>query len=239
MRKSSRAHLLSILLTLFLAATSVQAKPRIALDASHGGSDTGVKAGSQVEKEWNQKFMQALAKAFDAEGYEVVLIRKRDETIAPDRRVELTNTSQASVVIILHADREWTGTQRGPILVVEPPSRPEAADTGEIQRWGFIPQSQYRSGLRLARAIAKELGVGVEFSNISDSRGLAGEASSPDGRIFCLPHQSLRYLTVPSLVLTPMFLTSAPDVKRFSSAESLANFAAKVVRGVNEYFQIQ
>jgi N-acetylmuramoyl-L-alanine amidase len=218
--------------------SSAQAKPRIVLDAAHGGADAGVKSGSQVEKDWNQKFAQALAKAFEAEGYEVVLIRKRDESLSLDKRVELANTSQASAVIVVHAEREWTGTQKGPFVVVEPPSKVETADLGEIQRWGFIPQTQYRSSLRLARSIAQALGIGTEISSLSDNRGLAGEKTSAEGRVHCLPHQSLRYLTVPALVLTPMFLSSPSDAKKYSGSESLANFAAKVVRGTNEYFQI-
>ena len=214
------------------------AKPRIVLDAAHGGTDSGVKAGSESEKDWDLKFAQALQKAFETSGFEVVMIRRGDGTATPDKRSEMINTSQASAAIILHADREWTGAQRGAYLVVEPPTKLEAGEAGEIQRWGFIPLAQYRSSLKLARAIAQQLGIGTEFSNLSDNRGLAGEISTPEGRIFCLPHQSLRYLTLPSIVLSPLFLTSPSDVKKFSRAENMANFAAQVVQGTSEYFQI-
>lgn len=213
------------------------AKPRIVLDAAHGGSDAGVKAGSQVEKDWNLKITEALERAFEDAGYDVVVIRKKDETLSSDKRVEMINTSGASAIIIIHADREWTGNQRGPILVVEPPNRGDQVDPGEIPRWGVITPYQYHLSLRLAKSIALGLGLSGELSNLSDSRGMAGETGTPDGRIYCLPHQSLRNLTRPAIVLTPLFLTSALDIKKFSSSDDLTNFAAKVVRGTSAFLQ--
>src|SRR5258708_32879036 len=106
-----------------LIPSNAAAKPRVVLDAAHGGNDPGSMAGSQIEKEWNAKIVRALEKAMESEGFEVVLIRKGDETIPEDKRVEMANTSQASAVIIVHAEREWTGTQTGPLAVVEPPNR--------------------------------------------------------------------------------------------------------------------
>jgi N-acetylmuramoyl-L-alanine amidase len=230
---------------LFLAAilmairpVTAWAKPKIVLDAAHGGSDLGVKAGSQVEKEWNSKIVQALEKAFEDAGFEVQIIRKRDETISTDKRTELINTSGASVVIIIHADRDWTGTQKGPFLVVEPPNKTDQGETGEIPRWGVITPFQYHQSLKLAKAIALSLGTNTDLSSLSDNRGAAGETSSMGGKILCLPHQSLRYLTRPAIVLIPLFLTSLSDVKKFSKSDNLADFAAKVVQGTSSYLQV-
>jgi N-acetylmuramoyl-L-alanine amidase len=237
--KIKRSILFLAIGTLLFCWTAVPAwaKARIVVDAAHGGSDGGVKAGSQVEKDWNLRFAQALEKAFTDAGYDVVLIRKRDETLASDKRAEMINTSGASAVIILHADREWTGSQRGPMLVVEPPNRADQGEAGEMPRWGVITPSEYHQSLRLARAIAQGMGIGAELSPLSDSRGLAGEAIGAEGRIYCLPHQSLRNLSRPAVVLTPLFLTSGSDLKKFSTAEALAEFAGQVVRGTSTYLQ--
>lgn len=212
------------------------AKPRVVLDAAHGGSDTGVRAGSETEKEWNAKFALALEKALEAEGFEVVQARKKDETLPLDRRTALINTSQAAAAVVVHADREWTGTQKGPLLVVEPPNRTEA-DNLEIARWGVTTPALYRSSLKLARDIAQKLGVSAELSPLSDSRGLAGEHPSPNGRILCLPHQSLRNLALPAVVLTPLFLTSPSDLKRFSQPQAVADWAARAAEGIADYLQ--
>ena len=237
MKRSIFPNSWTVFLAILLVPGYLAAKPRIVLDAAHGGNDPGVKAGSEIEKDWNLKFAQALQKAMEEQGFEVVQIRKGDSTIAPEKRAEQANTTQASAVIILHADREWTGTLRGPYVVLEPPSRGELVENGEVQKWGAVTLAQYRSSLRLARTIAQKLGLGTDFSPLSDSRGLAGEVSSPDGRIFCLPHESLRYLTLPAIVLTPLFMTSGPDLKKFSRAENLSDFAQTVAKGLVEFLQ--
>lgn len=226
------------ILFIFLLVQSVWAKPRIVLDAAHGGNDSGVKSGREVEKDWNTKIAQALQKAFEEKGFEVVVVRKGDTAVTEEKRSELINTSQASAAIILHADREFTGEQKGPCLVIEPPSKADQAETGESQKWGFISLSQYHASLKLARTIAQNLGMEPAFSALSDSRGLGGETPSAEGGIYCLPHQSLRYLTLPSVVLTPLFLSSASDIKKFSNADYLSGFAEKVVRGTSEYLQL-
>jgi N-acetylmuramoyl-L-alanine amidase len=229
--------LLAAFLATLSAATPSIAKMRVVLDAGHGGSDTGVKAGSESEKNWNLKVSQALEKAFTSAGYDVLVIRGRDESIPAAKRADLINASGAAAVIVIHADREWTGTQRGPFLVVEPPTRPEAGDVPEIQRWGAVPPNLYRSSLRLARSIAQALGVNTVLSSLSDTRGTPGETLSADGKIYCLPHQSLRYLSRPAVVLTPLFLSSSSDLKKFSQSDNLAGFASQVVEGTTAYLQ--
>ncbi|HEY5038504.1 MAG TPA: N-acetylmuramoyl-L-alanine amidase [bacterium] len=230
-------HVLVLALVVLSASTAI-GKPLVALDAGHGGSDSGVKAGSEVEKDWNFRIVQALQKALGDVGIDVVTIRKRDETLTGEKRAEMANSSGALAVLVVHADREWTETQKGPLLVVEPPTRADALSAGEIQKWGFVTIPQYHSSLKLARSIAESLGMGTELSSLSDSRGLPGESSAPQGRVFCMPHQNLRYLTLPSVVLTPLFLTSASDLKKFSKAEDLADFAAKVARGTANFLQV-
>ena len=219
----------------FFLATSLWAKPRVAIDAAHGGSEPGAKSGNVVEKEWNQKVAQSIATAIEAAGMDAVLIRKKDETITQEKRDELINTAQVSLVLVIHADREWTGVLKGPFLVVEPPNKNEAPAASDIQKWGVVSPGEYRQSLKLARSIAAKLGIGSELSSLSDSRGGYGESPAEDGRIFCLPHQSLRNLLPPSVVLTPMFLTSASDRKDFSDSGFLDSFAAKVAEGVRDF----
>ncbi len=226
---------LGFYLSAFLLPAFGFARPLVALDAAHGGSDPGVKAGSEVEKEWNYRFSQSLEKALEGLGIDVVEVRKRDETIPQDKRAQIINTSGASAVVVIHADREWTGTQRGPLIVVEPPT--QGTESAEIARWGAIPPSRYRASLKLARDIAGRLGIGAELSSLSDSRGVLGEATAPAGRLYCLPHQSLRYLTLPAVVITPLFLSSASDIRKFSSSEVMAEFSSKVAQGLADFLQ--
>lgn len=220
---------------LFLASVSAWSKTLVVIDAAHGGSDTGVKNGSEVEKDWTYKFAQALQKALENAGYAVVQARKGDSTLPVEKRAEAINATQAAAVIVLHAERDWSGKQRGAFLVVEPPT--QGSEFTEASRWGAIPPSLYKASLRLARSIARQLGIGTDLSSLSDTRGLAGENTVPGARLYCLPQQSLRYLSLPAVVVNPMYLSSAEDMKKFSSSSEIADLAQQVAQGVVDFLQ--
>ena len=228
-------HRISFLLAIFLFPPLVGAKPVVVLDAAHGGSDMGVKAGSGTEKEWDLKFAQAIGQVLESDGFEVVQVRTKDEALAQDKRAQMINTAHVSAVLVIHGDFEPTGKRTGPLVVVEPPT--SGGEPAEIPRWGVTTPYQYHLSLKLGRDIAQTLGQGTELSDMSDTRGLAGETTSAHSRLFCLPHQSLRYLTPPAVVLTPLFLSSSADVRKFSNETMLADFAAKVARGVVNFLQ--
>jgi N-acetylmuramoyl-L-alanine amidase len=220
------------------AHADVDTRPQVVIDPGHGGSDTGSKDGSEVEKEWNLKIAQALNKVFEANGYQVLMTRTSDEDLDAEKRINAINTSNAKVVLSIHVDREWTGTQTGPFLVVEPPNQPATADVDSIQPLGAITPISYHASLKLARNIAQKLGANISMSDLSDSRGLAGEVVSPNGKIACLPHQSLRYISKPAVIITPLFITSVSDLKKFGESTAVDDFALKVVMGVSDYLGI-
>jgi N-acetylmuramoyl-L-alanine amidase len=213
-------------------------KPQIVIDAAHGGSDAGVKEGSETEKDWNLKFAQSLGKAFETAGYQVIQVRTSDSAVDPEERMNQINASKARVVIVLHADREWTRSQNGPFLVVEPPNQNTLVDADSIQPLGQMTAAQYRASLKLAQDIGAKLGVNTSLSDLSDSRGAGGLTLTPYGRVACLPHQSLRNLNKPAVVLTPLFLTSSSDLKKFADAKAVDDFSTKVLQGVSTYLQI-
>lgn len=244
MKKSYSTLIVFLLAAFFLVAggnpvlADTVSKPQIVIDPGHGGSDAGSKDGSEIEKAWNLKFAEALDKAFEAAGYEVLMTRVSDKAVDPETRLNMINSSNAKAVLVIHADREWTRTQTGPFLVVEPPNQTAANSTPDtIAPLGLITSLQFRSSLKLAEDIGLKLGLNISLSDISDSRGMAGETGSPYGKVACLPHQDLRYLSKPAVVLTPLFLTSASDLKKFGDPDAVDAFAAKVVRGVNSYLQ--
>jgi N-acetylmuramoyl-L-alanine amidase len=234
LNKLFRSSLLAFALP--LATTSIAAaKPLVALDAAHGGTDSGIQVDGQVEKDWNRRFALALEKALEAQGMDVVQIRKNDATLSLEERSQAINNTQASAVVVIHADRSWTDGHQEPLLVVEPPT--QAVEFEGLRRWGGISPSQYRLSLKLAEDVAASLGIEPALNILSDSRGTAGERLSDAGRIFCLPHQSLRYVTLPAVVLTPLFLNAAPDVKKFSNDAAMADFAAKAAQGIGRFVQ--
>jgi N-acetylmuramoyl-L-alanine amidase len=212
--------------------------PRIILYAAHGGADKGVSADGEVEKDWTLRLGIALQKVLAADGFDVVMIRTKDESLANDAWVNQANASGAAAAVILHADREWTGRVKGPWVIVEPPTGFGSPDSQMIQRWGTMPYSQFRQSLHLAKILTQAWGVNSKLSSLSDGRALPGEIPSPDGRILASPHQSLRDLVIPAVVVEPLFLTSEQDIKIFSTDQGIQDFATKTASGIQTYFQM-
>jgi N-acetylmuramoyl-L-alanine amidase len=230
--------LMGRVMVLWAFVSSAQANPRIEIDPGFGGAENGVQAGKEVEKDWNLKFALSLEKAFLAAGFEVGLTRDKDATIDLEKRAQLINTSGAPLAIVIHADRDERNSQQGSYLVLEPPNHSDEMSPDEMRSWGVVTASQYRSSTRLARSIAQRLGINPDFAILSDSRGLSGETPAARGRVLCAPHQSLRDLTIPAVVIDPLFLTSPDDLKKFSDSTVLTDFCQKIVRGVGDYLQI-
>jgi hypothetical protein len=111
-------------------------------------------------------------------------------------------------------------------------------ETDTIQPLGQITTAQYHASLKLAQGLAQRLAINSTLSDLSDSRGAAGESLTPYGRIACLPHQSLRNLSKPAVLITPLFLTSPTDLKKFTEVPAMDDFTIRVVQGVCDYLQI-
>lgn len=206
---------------------------RIVIDPAHGGADPGSKAAGAVEKDWNLRFGKALARAAQEAGLEPVLVRERDETLDWKDRLDRIHQAIAPLVLVVHADRELTGTRRGPLFVIQPPTGP--VDPPGLLPWGWVPASRHRASLKLARFMARALGSNPGMQALSDRSGSPGEALTWEGSILCASHVHLRYLNAPAVVLTPLFITSKADLEAFSSDAAVEAFATRVIAGVKEY----
>jgi N-acetylmuramoyl-L-alanine amidase len=87
----------------------------IAIDAGHGGEETGAKAaGGQSEKDVTLNIARRLKAAIEARiGARVVMTRDGDDTVPLDRRTAIVNNNQADVLISLHADAAFVPGVRG------------------------------------------------------------------------------------------------------------------------------
>jgi N-acetylmuramoyl-L-alanine amidase len=227
---------LVLLAAAFLCGTSGSfSATRIVVDAGHGGSDAGCRAPGQTEKSWNLKFAQAFAKALNDAGLDAVSVRAKDEDVSQDKRFEIINTSGASLAVLFHADRESTGKISGPFFVVQPPQTNSVGSEEGLPEAGTIPMGRYRQSLRLARLLAGAVGASTKFCPLSESRAVGTEGTDAKGSILAAPHQSLRYAAIPAVVVMPLFISHAEDLKKFSTDEAIATFCKSLAKGVASY----
>jgi N-acetylmuramoyl-L-alanine amidase len=87
-----------------LAATAFPlAVKRVVLDAGHGGSDPGATSTDLTEKEITLDIGRRLKELLEAEGYEVIVTRDGDRTIALKDRAIVANSSKIFVSIHVNA----------------------------------------------------------------------------------------------------------------------------------------
>jgi N-acetylmuramoyl-L-alanine amidase len=86
------------------AAAFPLAVRRVVLDAGHGGSDPGAIAASVIEKNITLDIGRRLRSLLEAEGFEVIVTRADDRTIALKDRALLANESKSDIFVSIHVN---------------------------------------------------------------------------------------------------------------------------------------
>lgn len=89
-------------------------KPKICLDAGHGGSDVGAEYNGRYEKDDNLKLTLAVGKILEENGVKVIYTRTEDETVELEKRAEYANKKKATYFASIHrnsADAKVSGVE--------------------------------------------------------------------------------------------------------------------------------
>jgi N-acetylmuramoyl-L-alanine amidase len=77
---------------------------RVVLDAGHGGSDPGATAAQVMEKEITLDIGQRLRALLERDGFDVVVTREGDRTVALRDRALLANESRSDIFLSIHVN---------------------------------------------------------------------------------------------------------------------------------------
>ena len=77
---------------------------RVVLDAGHGGTDPGATAAELLEKEITLDIGRRLRTRLERDGFEVVVTRDGDKTIALRERARLANDSRSDIFVSIHVN---------------------------------------------------------------------------------------------------------------------------------------
>ena len=234
------------------AAPTPAARPDrvvVAIDAGHGGRDSGASAGGVVEKVLVLEYAKALAARIDQRpGYKAFLVREADEFIRLRTRVQRARRAGADLFISIHADSLPTGVASGASVytlskeashaeaaaLVESHNRADAI--GDVSLDGeeedvasilvdLARRSTDAALVSLAQALAKQLKA--------RSKVLRGRATQSAG------FRVLKAPDVPSVLVELGFLNSAADRRRITSEEGRAALLKALDEGVNDWVQAQ
>lgn len=97
------------------ALTAAAPRPRVVLDAGHGGSNPGAKGAlpGLHEKQLTLILARAVRDRLTAAGIDVTMTRDRDQTMTLRRRMLVANELAADLFVSIHANASPTRSQRG------------------------------------------------------------------------------------------------------------------------------
>lgn len=232
---------------------SPQVKPKraviVAIDAGHGGRDSGASSGRVVEKDLVLQYAKDLAAAIEKRpGYKAFLVREGDEFLRLRTRVERARQAGADMMISIHADALAAGVASGASVYTlsKDASDDEAAALVESHNLAddiggvavIAEETDVTSVLvDLARRSTDAASVGLAEALVSQlkarSKVLRGRALQSAG------FRVLKAPDVPSVLVELGFLNSAQDRARITSDEGRAALVKALSEGVHKWVLTQ
>ncbi len=197
----------------------------IAIDAGHGGSDTGATYSGIQEKEVNLKIAQYI-KEYLAEytGVQVYMTRDSDQAVELSTRVEQAAAAGADVFISIHNNASSNQNTSGSMV--------------------FYPNSSYRpklntEGKGLAQSILDQLtALGLTDLGIR-TRDSENNTQYKDGSLadYYSVIRNAKLQKITGLIVEHAFVSSESDRKNYLSTEAqLRKLALADVAGIAEYY---
>lgn len=221
----------------------------VAIDAGHGGRDSGASSGNVIEKDLVLQYAKELAAAIENRpGYKAFLVRKKDEFLRLRTRVERARQAGADVMISIHADALASGVASGASVYTlsEEASDDEAAALVEshnrADEIGGVAVSAQETDVTsvlvdLARRSTDAASVGLAEALVAQlkarSKVLRGRALQSAG------FRVLKAPDVPSVLVELGFLNSARDRARITSDEGRAALVKALSEGVHNWVLTQ
>lgn len=227
------------------AATAAR-RPRIVIDAGHGGIDTGAEGVTgTLEKTITLAFALELKKRLDDTGrFDVFLTRDRDVFLMLDERVRIARQHEADLMISVHADAIRIRSVRGATVytVSDTPSDPEAAAKAARENLadsvaGVVVEDGHSE---VADILADLVRRETESFSIRFARSLVGELSTSIQMIGRNPHRfaGFKVLTapdVPSVLLELGYLSNPDDETLLRDADWRSRAAGSIAAAIDRF----
>lgn len=230
------------------AAPRAQARPRIVVDAGHGGKDSGTSSRrGALEKTINLQAALELARLLREQGgFEVLLTRDADVFIPLADRSRMANEFQADLFISIHANSAYRKAESGfeIYFLSEKASDPDAERTAEMENAALELEgksaAEEEEAARLLHALAK-----TEFMN--DASALAGLMAKDVGKRVNLSNRGvkqaafyvLRGTNAPAVLVEMGFMSNSSDAAKLDSPKLRRRLAEGLYAGVIEFAKRQ
>ncbi len=216
----------------------------VAIDAGHGGKDTGAIGHNNVyEKHATLMMAKELKKKIDRQpGMRAILTRDKDVFIPLSKRVKIAKQKNADIFISIHADAFHDNSVRGGSVYVLSErgasstmarllARSENAALDEIRLKGMDDdvafalsdlsrEANIKASRKLAKTVLKQMGKTVKMHKHSvQSAGFA----------------VLKSIDMPSLLIETAFISNPHEARNLMSRNFQRKMASAIVDGLNQY----
>jgi N-acetylmuramoyl-L-alanine amidase len=215
---------------------------RVVVDAGHGGDDPGaVGWGRLREKDVTLRLARALRRELEARGFDVVMTREGDRTLALLERTALAEGAGGDLFVSLHANAArnraaagievYTLDENAQRQTLRLAARENGVAPGELdalQRMLTrlrVSEASGRAGL-LADLVHQEIvrGMGRRWPSVAAGRGrLRG------------PFYVLYLSDMPSILIETGFVTHKGDARRLRDPDYLDAMARQIARGIERF----
>lgn len=218
----------------------------IAVDAGHGGIDTGATSadGKILEKDITLAFAQSLVTTLNREpGIQAFLTRDKDEFMSLARRVEISRQRKANLFISFHADKLKQGDIRGATVYTISDKASDSLSANLAERENFSdevagivfedePEEVADILLDLTRRETQAFSVTFAESVIQSFKGQVELINNP--------HRSagfrvLRAPEIPSILLELGFLSNKKDVSLLQEEAQREKIATLLTQAIRAY----
>lgn len=213
----------------------------VAIDAGHGGDETGVTGpGGQTEKAITLAIARRLKATIEARlGLRVIMTRDDDRAIAVTDRTALANNNKADLLVSLHANASFRPTVSGATIYVA------AFDEAAVASEQFVPERlpAFGGGFRdlelvpwnLAQIRYKDQSEALAVLLTEQFKGRVPLAASGIGHA---PLRVLESANMPAVLIEIGYLTNADQEKQLSTPEFQGAVAQGIVDAIVKFREV-
>jgi len=218
------------------------ARLKVAVDAGHGGDDTGAKGALQLkEKDVALALAKALAEQLRGVGFEVLLTRSDDTFIPLWDRARLANEAGADLFVSLHLNSSKSRIAKGSEVFFL------SLDAGDADAAGVAALENGGSAGTPATpdsVVASILDDLAQKAYLQDSERLAVAIQNQLNRLGGIkergvkqaPFVVLRGAAMPAVLVETVFISNPKEAAKLKDPAFLKSAAESITRGVRNYF---
>lgn len=218
----------------------------IAIDAGHGGKDSGASANKLLEKNITLAIAKQLARELSNNGYRVFLTRSNDTYIGLRQRTKLANDKKSDLFISIHANSLADKSKYNSVYGIETyflsPARSERSknaaaieNKSDVEEMNYFSKQTFLNFLNREKIISSnKLAIDIQGGILS---AIPKSYKAKDGGVKEAPFWVLVGALMPAVLIEVGYITHPVEGKNIANPRYQQYIIKGIVNGINNYFE--